>query len=376
VGSGHRIAAEAIAAQIKALSASEIRVEVLDALDFGPAAYTAERATSTFTGWSSGIYDRVWSSDALGRTLMAAGRPYLRWAYRRMIERVADLAPSAVVCTHALAANLAITAERAGRLHAKVVCVATDFGLHGMWPARGVSLFCAADEASATELLHRGYAPGNVAVTGVPVRPQFAVEYDREASRKYFDLPLDRRLILALAGSTVPGPYVHLKSALSVALPAAASLPNTTVAIVTGRDEKYAAELRGRAKGFGTTNVRIFGFVEHMAPLIAAADLVIAKPGGLVCAECVDVNVPMVLIGPAVGQERANANAMTEAGVALFAADPRTLNEWVRKAVTSPARLSAMTAATQKLAKPHSAHEVASRVLDLVGVPVKDREGE
>jgi UDP-N-acetylglucosamine:LPS N-acetylglucosamine transferase len=107
---------------------------------------------------------------------------------------------------------------------------------------------------------------------------------------------------------------------------------------------------------------------------MAVADVALAIPGGVVCAECASMGLPVVLMGPAAGHERINAEALTEAGVALFADDPRTIAEYTRKALTSTARLKKMSEATTVLSKPFAATDVAERVLGLLGVAVGEQE--
>ncbi len=168
----------------------------------------------------------------------------------------------------------------------------------------------------------------------------------------------------------MPGPYRHFKESLAVSLPALASMPRVSVAVVTGRDDEFAEELKTRSAGFGTTNVHVLGYVEHMAPLMAASDVALAKPGGLVCAECIDMGLPLVLVGPAAGQERANATALVNAGAAVFAEDPRMLAEFTRKAAAHPKRLARMRATAESLARPLAAADIATRVLALAGVEI------
>jgi len=368
VGSGHRIAAEAVARELRSTGGESVAVEVVDALTMGSVRASGNDLTSSFTGPAAMLYDAIWASSGLGRFARVVGTPALSWVFRGFARYLRETRPAAVVCTHALPALVAAHAVRRGQLDTSVVSVATDFGVHSLWPRDGVALFCAADANSAEELERRGHAPEAIAVTGIPVRPQFTVDYDLAAAREHFSLPADKRIILAVAGSTQPGPYAHFKESLAVSLPALASLPGVDLVVVTGQDDAYATELRSRAAGFGTTNVQILGFVEHMAPLMATADLALAKPGGLVCAECVDMGLPLVLVGPAAGQERANATALAGAGAALFAEDPRMLAEYVRKVASKPARLAKMRGAAGELARPFAAADVAGRVLELVGL--------
>ncbi|MGV8042566.1 MAG: glycosyltransferase [Thermoanaerobaculaceae bacterium] len=61
------------------------------------------------------------------------------------------------------------------------------------------------------------------------------------------------------------------------------------------------------------------GFVDNMAELLAAADLVVAKSGGLTTAECLAVGVPMVVRDPIPGQEERNADYLLEQGAGVKA---------------------------------------------------------
>ncbi|TLM97243.1 MAG: hypothetical protein FDZ75_05025, partial [Actinobacteria bacterium] len=315
IGSGHRIAAEAVAHEVAEQAGKAVEVELVDVLEaaaFGP---SGERMSSMFRSGGLVFSDAAWTRNAWGRLALALGTPVLASALRAFERRIVAAPPAAVICTHSWPAVLTTRLVRRGRLRTKIVCVATDFAVHALWPRIGVSLFCVADAVSAEQVAARGIDAETV-VTGIPVRAQFTLEYDRTAAREHFGLPSDSRIILVLAGASSPDRYTHLKPAFEVAMPALASMPETTVAVITGNDAAYADALRARASGFGTGNVHVLGYTERVAPLMAAADLGIAKPGGLVCAECVDSGLPLTLVGPTAGQERANARALVAAGVA------------------------------------------------------------
>jgi processive 1,2-diacylglycerol beta-glucosyltransferase len=367
VGSGHRIAAESVATALHQLI-PEARIELLDILSFGSVRISGDTASTAFTGATAPLYNAVWGNAAIGRATMALSGPVLSLIYRRFTSWLREQHPSAIVTTHGLAANLATRATRGSDLaRTAVAAVATDFGLHGFWPRKGLDLFCVADEAEREELLRRGMSDTGIHITGIPVRPQFAESLDAAAARERMDFAPDRRVVLALAGATQPGPYARFKASLAVSLPAIASVPGTTVAVVTGRDDAFADELRARVAGFGTTNVRVLGYVEHMAEVMSAADVVVCKPGGLVTAECTAVGLPMVLVGPAVGQERANAKALLAAGAAVYDDDPRRLAEVVRRAMGRTDKLEQMRVASSALSRPRAAHDVAERVARLLG---------
>lgn len=359
VGSGHRLAAEAVARELTSIAGKTVTVDVIDALegcDTDPA----------------GLLDGRLAASPAGRRLLRSLSPLFAWKCRAFTAALLDPPPAAVVATHPLPAIIASRMKARGRMRAHLVVVPTDFGMPGMIVRSNVDLYCTADELVAQRVVERGLPERAIVSTGIPVRPQFTVEYDIGAARAHFGLPHDSRLVLAIAGSTEPEPYAQFKEALAVSLPALASLPDTALAIVTGQDAEYATLLRSRSKGFGTKNVHVFDYVEHMAPLIASANLVLAKPAGLVCAECVDSGVPLVLVGPARGPELANAHALVAAGAAVFAEDPRMLAEYARKVVANPRRLDRMREATLPLARPFAAADIARRTLELAGIDVAE----
>lgn len=367
VGSGHRIAAESVAAELQPLL-PEARIEVLDILSFGSVRISGDRATTAFTGPTAPLYNVIWGSASIGRGLVTLSGPILDLIYMRFAVWLRETRPAVVVATHGLPAGLAVRACRKPELsRTAVAAVATDYGLHGFWPRHGLDLFCVADEAERVELMARGMPDSSIRVTGIPVRRQFAEPIDPAEARTRLDLPSDRRVILALAGATQPGPYARFKASLAVSLPAIASVPGTTVAVVTGRDDAFAEELRVRIAGFGTTNVDVLGYVERMAEVMSAADVAVCKPGGLITAECTAIGLPMVLVGPAVGQERANAKSLVGSGAAIYDEDPRRLAEVVRRALSRPGKLRQMRDASASLSRPHAAREVAERIVGLLG---------
>lgn len=372
IGSGHRIAAEALIAEIERRALDGVTVHPFDIQECSSGGISGDRLATTFTGPTAGIYDRLWKSDAFCSTMRVIGGPFVGLSFRAFEQKLEELAPDIVICTHALASVLALRARKSSSHRFAVVNVATDFAVHGYWPREDVDLFCVADEPSRDSLIERHMPAERVAVTGIPIRRQFTLEYDRAAAREHFDLPAERRIVLALAGSMMPGPYRHFKEALATSLPALASLPDTSVVVVTGKDDAFAEDLRARSAGFGTISVRVLGFVEHMAPLMACADLGLAKPGGSICAECLAAGLPLVLVGPAVGQESANAQALTKAGAALFAADPSSLTVHTRKVMSSPARLAKLRTSAVATARPFAAADICDRALALTGIAEGD----
>jgi processive 1,2-diacylglycerol beta-glucosyltransferase len=133
------------------------------------------------------------------------------------------------------------------------------------------------------------------------------------------------------------------------------------VLVVAGRNQKLRAQLQAMTAPEGV-KLTVFGFVNNMHELMAAADVMVSKPGGLTSTEAVARSLPMIILDPIRGQEEANAIYLLENGVAWQAQDLPSLACKLGRLLTSPEDRAAMRRACERLARPKAAFEVA-RVL-------------
>ena len=107
------------------------------------------------------------------------------------------------------------------------------------------------------------------------------------------------------------------------------------------------------------------GFTDHVERLMACADLVITKPGGLTTSECLALGLPMIVNAPIPGQEERNSDFLLEQGVALKAFDRVTLEYRVCYLLAHPDKLAEMRDKARALGRPNAARQVLARVLNL-----------
>lgn len=384
VGSGHRSAAYAIAeaiedAGIAARNAGEngiaakARTEVLDILDFGRIVFDGDATASMFTGWTRPFYDLTWRYTLTGRLLWGGGTIWAHIMYPRFVEFVRRVRPAAIICTHITAANVAVSARMLTGQPFPILCVPTDYEAEGLWPHLHTDLFCVANEAMAETLRPRRVPEDRILITGIPASPAFSRDYDKAAARERFGIPGDATAVLALAGAKLPRPYVHFREALDEVLPFMHALPNIHLIIVAGEDGEYERRVRREVSDYGLDNVTVLGYVDAMAELMEAADVVICKPGGLTVTECLCARAPMILLGRAYGQEKANVRMLTGAGAALAAATPRELLDTLRHISEHPASAGAMLVNASLLRRPHAAADIAAAAFALIAKePVRD----
>src|SRR5204863_7446988 len=84
--------------------------------------------------------------------------------------------------------------------------------------------------------------------------------------------------------------------------------------VVAGRNEKLRRNL---ACGDFRHPTRILGFVTNMHELMAVADLIVTKPGGLTSSEALAMGKPLFILNPIPGQEAANSDFLLERGAAV-----------------------------------------------------------
>lgn len=387
VGSGHRSAANAVAQAFEYMKAEQaegreqpteafpvvpklpdgLEVEVLDVLDYGRVVFDGDKTASMFTGPTRPIYDLTWRFTLTGRLLWGGGSIWSHLMYGKFTELVRKRRPLAIICTHITAANVAVAARMLTGQRFPIVCVPTDYETEGLWPHLSTDLFCVATESMAETLRPRLVPEQRIRITGIPTREDFRASYDREQTRQRLGMPQDKRIVLALAGAYLPRPYVHFRTALDNLLPYLHTFGDTLhFVFVAGNDAEYAGHLRRACSDLGISDcVTVLEYVEGMAGLMAASDLVICKSGGLTVTECLCAQVPMILLGRAYGQENANVRLLTANGAAMHVTTWRELLEALRHVSRSPESARSMLVNGSFLRHPDAARDIACAAMEL-----------
>jgi processive 1,2-diacylglycerol beta-glucosyltransferase len=265
------------------------------------------------------------------------------------------LAPDAVVTVHATPAVAMAVLSRTGRRVPPHTTVVTDFVAHSQWVAPGIDRYCVAADEVGHDLVARGIPRGRVVVTGVPVRAEFAAAPDPAQARRALGLPADVPVVLAMAGSWGSvGRLPDIARALG-----RTSRPIVGV-LVAGHDRELRASLERIAVG---TSLRVFGFVPDVDRLMAAADLIVTKAGGMTLAEAMAVEVPLLFYGSLPGQERRNERFAAAAGVALVARRGADLARLLDRALGDPELLEHLRAAMRARRRPDAARAIVDLVL-------------
>src|SRR3989475_8390736 len=266
---------------------------------------------------------------------------------KRFVKYLKAFQPDAVICTHCLPVEIMAHLERKG-FNPLTVCVVTDFEAHALWMEQAVDLYCVAAEETKSSLVARGARVENVVVTGIPIAPKFSILPNPRAVRKNYGLRDDLPVLLVLGGGFGMGPVARILAALDKIERDFQTL------VVAGSNEKLRRDLACADYRHPT---RVLGFATNMHELMAVADLIVTKPGGLTSSEALAMGKPLFILNPIPGQEAATSVFLLERGAAAKVNRIEDLPFRLEQLLGSK-KLKEMARAARELGHPNAAQEV------------------
>ncbi|NPV89156.1 MAG: glycosyltransferase [Firmicutes bacterium] len=370
-GAGHIKAAEAVIEAIQAVSPGS---EIIH-LDCG------ELISKRFNSLLKGFYirmlkstPRVWgrfykstsniSDDSLVQSFLDSlgQNDYLRY--------IQELRPDLIICTYPTIAGVLAKLRKKKALDIPLATVVTDYSVHSQWIHSGVDLFIVGCADVARGLIDRGIEPERIKVTGIPVNPRFESSLDRNEVMARLGLRTDLPTVLVMGGA-----YGVLSELKTICRQLADSPWPVQTIVVCGRDKKLFDSLEDTVQNARNTMIR-FGFVNNVAELMTAANLVITKAGGLTVSEALTRKLPLVIFKPIPGQEEANANFVARIGAGRTANNLPELEAIVNTLLREPEQLEEMRRAAASALPGNAAIRAAEYMLQLVGSTLPLAGGE
>jgi processive 1,2-diacylglycerol beta-glucosyltransferase len=288
------------------------------------------------------------------RRLKLFQRKFPSGSKQRFARHVRQFKPDAVLCTHYLPLEtLTPLREKKGGIRPFVACVVTDFEAHALWMESCVDLYCVAAEETKARLVARGADAADVIATGIPIAAKFSSKPDARAVRRKYGLRDDLPVLLVLSGGFGMGPVAEILAELDKADGQFQTL------VVTGRNEELRRKLAAQDRKHPT---HVLGFSTNMHELMAVADLIITKPGGLTSSEALAMGKPLFILNPIPGQEAANSDFLLEHGAAAKANRVEDLPYRIGQLLGSK-KLAEMGKAAKALGRADAAQTICREVL-------------
>jgi processive 1,2-diacylglycerol beta-glucosyltransferase len=262
--------------------------------------------------------------------------------------------PDAVINTFPILAMSMLKMRR--EFSIPVYNVLTDFEFHARWVHPVIDKYYVATDELKAQVMQTGVAEERIAVSGIPLAPDFAAGLpERTAAREKLGIDPGQKTVLVVAGA-----YGVMRQAERICelLSRGGRL---RAIIVCGRNRRLFQRLGQR---FGQCpSLTIIGYANNMCELMAAADCIVTKPGGITLSEAITAELPLLLFRPLPGQELDNARYLVQRGAAFLARTPEDLANRLQELLQNEEQLEAMRQAVRSLRRPDAAHAV---VLDIM----------
>jgi processive 1,2-diacylglycerol beta-glucosyltransferase len=358
-GSGHLRAAEAVELALKEVAPNAV-VKNVDVLTLTNAAFRRVYGAAYLDLVNKAPHVLGYFYDRLDRpTSPQKKSDRLRYLVQRMnLGPLNDLLTGAngerwdaFVSTHFLPAEMIAALKRKKKVSAPQLLATTDFETHRLWVNEPCERYFTATEEGAAYLAHWGAARDAISVTGIPIHPVFREKKPRELCLSRQGLRGDRPIVVQLAGGFGVGPIEEiLRGILAIERP-------LEVVVVAGKNDEAKKKLEKVAPG--RHRLKVLGYTTSIDELMAVADVLVSKPGGLTTSEALARGAAMAIVNPIPGQESRNADYLLEQGVAIKINHVPTLPLKLGELLEDRKRLAGLQSRARKLGRPDAAFDVA-----------------
>lgn len=303
------------------------------------------------------VWHRLYQKGRRNRDNEASKRMVRRLLADGIKKTVRDFRPHAVVCTHPFPAAVVSGLKNEG-LDIPLAGIVTDYDIHAYWLDKNIDLYIVGDRKLESDFAALDFKPRLVSGAGIPIDPVFGHKKDRAEARTGLGLDGSRPVLLVAGGGWGLGDLGRIVGLLS-AMP-----EKFQVVVVTGINVRLKNMLRQKYGAFA--NVRIKGLVDNIHEYMAAADIMVTKPGGLTTSEGLAAGLPMVLFDVLYGQEEWNVRFLTENGAAVKCRLLEEIPQKVRQLLEDAGKYRQLRERALFLGKPGSGIDAAESVLQLI----------
>lgn len=268
---------------------------------------------------------------------------------------VKEYNPDILIGTHFMPLEILLPLKRKGEITAPLYEVITDFMVSSDWIQNGVDAYFVASQFTREAMIARGVDTDLIHVTGIPVRPELAIEKTREEARANVGLQTEH--VITLLGGGIDSKRVRFVAAELLKADMRGAL-----VVVAGRNKELLEEIQDLQNG-ATLRLLKLGFIDYLDDLIVASDVVITKAGGLTVSEILARGTPMIVIDPIPGQEEWNADYVAASGAGIQLRMIETAPAATIALLSATDRLAAMRTRAKQVGKPRAALEIVEATL-------------
>ena len=195
--------------------------------------------------------------------------------------------------------------------------------------------------------------------TGIPVLNRFRQTLDKAKARAILGIPVDRPVFLVMSGG-VGGLYTGRATDKLLA----DGGERTHVVVLTGRREDQFTAMAGKYRD--DPRVSVVPFTDRVPDYMAAADVLVSKPGAVSSTEAAVVGLPLVHTGAIPGGETKNAKFFADRGMSLYSPNPIEAARLAHWLLANPKQCQSMLAQQRHHIFPDGAERVVTQIEDAI----------
>lgn len=266
--------------------------------------------------------------------------------------------PDVIVCTQAFPCGMVADFKKACNFNIPLVAVLTDYIPHSYWIYDTVDYYVTPSEEVGLRLMNKRVKAAKIKNLGIPFDPKFQQKIAKVEAIRRLNLKPNTPTILIMGGGQGLGPMKTIVKSLEK------TNKDIQIIVVAGINKKLYTSLKKITLNF-RKKILLYGYTDNIHELMAAADVIITKPGGITTAEALARNTPMIIVKPLPGQEASNTAYLTQKNAAIKVDDPKKIRAVIDGLLEDPIRLRQIAESESAISKPNASFDIAKLILSL-----------
>lgn len=359
-GGGHLNAAKSIENCIKT-NYTDIDVEMIDCMKYvnktiEKVTTAAYREMAKKAPWAWG---RIYSDAQKGPLAHITTRSNKIMAIK-LLKLLREKKPDLIISTHPFGSQMCSYLKRKNKIDSKIATIMTDFAPHDQWLVghEYTDYFFVAHNKMKDYLISKCISENKVFDTGIPISENFQKLYNKKEIFDKYNLDENKFTILFFGGGEFGLGKTRTVQIFNNFVDETKN-NNIQIIAISGKNPKMKSAFEEVVNSNNARfNVKIIEFSNEVPKLMAIANLVVTKPGGLTTSESLASHLPMVVINPIPGQEEENAEFLESKDIAVWIKKSDNSKEIIKNLLNNKEKINIMKENTKILARPNSTRDI------------------
>lgn len=359
-GGGHLNAAKSIENCIKT-NYKDMDVEMIDCMKYvnktiEKVTTAAYREMAKKAPWAWG---RIYSDAQKGPLAHITTRSNKIMAIK-LLKLLREKKPNLIISTHPFGSQMCSYLKRKNKINSKIATIMTDFAPHDQWLVghEYTDYFFVAHNKMKDYLINKGISESKVFDTGIPISENFQKQYNKKEIFDKYNLDESKFTILFFGGGEFGLGKTRTVQIFNNFVEETKN-NNIQIIAISGKNHKMKSAFEEVVdSNNANSTVKIIEFSNEVPKLMAIANLVVTKPGGLTTSESLASHLPMVVINPIPGQEEENAEFLESKNIAVWIKKSDDSKEIIKSLLNNKEKISIMKENTKILARPNSTRDI------------------